>query len=185
MVGFMSAKNGIPKITREGNQSNTTYVYPWLISTIAMSKATILKSTSMHLLLCNTYLSTSWTTSLQAYIPSYVPCFYTSCTNYDEIKWCNAPKSNRAELGPMELATKCRGKRQKGVSVYQVTLDKVALGVVLHVVSNYIAVPAYAEFHVVACCMRSVASHAVLLMVGYYMTVTSCTMSCTILGMLL
>ena len=47
----------------------------------------------------------------------------------------NAPESNRAEIGPSELATKCRGKSKKGVSVCPVTLDRVALGVVVYVLS--------------------------------------------------
>ena len=66
MVGFVSAKYGIPKITGEGNQSNTTHVYACLPGTIAPSEATILKCTSICLLRCNTHPSTILTTSLQA-----------------------------------------------------------------------------------------------------------------------
>ena len=62
----------------------------------------------------------------------------------DEIKFCDAPESNRAEIGPSELAAKYRGKSKKGVSICPVTLDKVVLGGVLHVVRNCIAVSVYA-----------------------------------------
>ena len=48
---------------------------------------------------------------------------------------CDALESNMAKIGPIELATKCRGKSKKRVSVCWVTLDKVAVGLVLHVVS--------------------------------------------------
>ena len=98
---------------------------------------------------------------------------------------CDAPKSNRAEIGPIELATKCRGKSKKGVFVCLVTLDKVALGVVLHVVSYCVAVYAHAASCVVGCYTRVAAVYAALHMVEYYLTVTTCSMSRTMLGMLL
>ena len=85
----------------------------------------------------------------------------------------NAPESNTAEIGPIKLAAKCRGKSKKGVSVCLVTLGKVGLGVVLHVDSYCVAVSAHAASRVVGCCMRVAAAHAVLCMVGYYMTVTA------------
>ena len=97
---------------------------------------------------------------------------------------CNVPESNRAEIGPIELATKYRGNRKKGVSVRLVTLDKVALGGVLHVVRYCIAVSADSALHLVGCCMRVAAEHIVLCMVHYYITVTACATSCTMLGML-
>ena len=79
---------------------------------------------------------------------------------------CNAPESNRAEIGPSELATKYRGKSKKGVSVCLVTLDKVALGIVLHVVSYCVAVSAHAALCMVGCCTRIAAAHAVLIWLG-------------------
>ena len=103
----------------------------------------------------------------------------------DKIKLCNGPESNRAEIRPSELATKCRGKSKKGVSVCPVTLYKVVLGVVLHVLSYYVAVSACAAAHVVGCCMRGAAACVVLYVVHYYVTVTLLTMSCARLGMLL
>ena len=60
-------------------------------------------------------------------------------------------------------------KSKKGVSVYRVTLDKVVLGGVLHVVRYCVVVPAYAVLHVV----------------GYYVTVTAHAILHSILGMLL
>ena len=70
---------------------------------------------------------------------------------------CDAPESNWAEIDPIEQAAKFRGKSRKGVSVCPVTLDKVVLYGVLHVVRYCLAVSA----------------HAVLCMVGYYRTVTA------------
>ena len=96
----------------------------------------------------------------------------------------DAQESNRAEIGPFELATKCSCKSKKGVSVCPVTLDKIALGVVLRVVSYCVAVSAHAASHVVGWCMRVVAAHAALCMVGYSATVTACAISRTILGIL-
>ena len=66
MVGFVSAKNGIPRTIGEGNRSKTTHECAWLPGTIALSKATILKCTRTRLVLCNTYPSASYTASLQA-----------------------------------------------------------------------------------------------------------------------
>ena len=63
-------------------------------------------------------------------------------------------------------------------------LDKVTLGVVLHVVSTRVAVFAYAESCVVGCCTRVAPAHAVLCMVSNYVTVTERAMSYTTLGML-
>ena len=60
----------------------------------------------------------------------------------DKIKLCDAPESNRAEIGPSELATKYRGKSKKGVSVCPVTLDRVALGIEWYVLSCCVAVSA-------------------------------------------
>ena len=102
----------------------------------------------------------------------------------DEIKLCDAPESNRAEIGPNELATKCRGKSKKGVSVCPVILDRVALGEVLHMLIYCLAVSARAVSHVASCCTRVAAAHVALYVVGYYMTVTLLTMLCTRLGML-
>ena len=98
---------------------------------------------------------------------------------------CNAPNSNRAEIGPIDLATKCRGKSRKGVSVCPVTLDMVVLGVVLHVVCYCIAVSAHSASHMVGCCTRVAAAYAALCIVDYYATVTVCTILHTTLGMLL
>ena len=98
---------------------------------------------------------------------------------------CNALESNRAEISPSELATKFRGKSKKTVSVCLVTLDKVALGVVLHVVSYCVAVSAHAASCMVGCCTRVAAAHTALHVVGYYMTVTACAISHATLGMLL
>ena len=102
----------------------------------------------------------------------------------DKIKLCDAPVSSRAEIGPSELATKCRGKSKKKVSVCPVTLDKVALGGVLHVLSYCVAVAARAALHMVGCCMGVAVAHVVLYMVGYYASVTVPTMSHATLGML-
>ena len=66
----------------------------------------------------------------------------------------------------MNWQTKYGGKSKKGVSVCLVTLDRVALGVVLHVLSYCIAVSARAVAHVVGCCTRVAAAHTVLYMVG-------------------
>ena len=96
----------------------------------------------------------------------------------------HAPESNRAEIGPSELATKWSGKSKKGVSVCPVTLDRVALGIVWHVLSCCVAVSARAASHTVGCCTRVAAACAVLYVVGYYMTVTVVPRSCTRLGML-
>ena len=95
----------------------------------------------------------------------------------DKIKLCDATESNRADIGPSELATKCRGKRQKGVSVCPVTLDRVALGGVVHMLSYWVAVAARAASHMVGCCMGIAAACAALYMVGYYASVTVLTMS--------
>ena len=76
-----------------------------------------------------------------------------------------------------------QGQQQKrGLCPF--TLDKVALGVGLHIVSYCIAVSAHAASHVVGCCMRVAAAHAALCIVGYYEAVTACVMLCAILGML-
>ena len=98
---------------------------------------------------------------------------------------CYAPESNRAEIGPIELAAKYRGKSTKGVSIYLVSLDKVALGIVLHVGSYCMELSAHAALYMVGCCMRVAAAHTVLHMVGYYTTVIACVMSHAALGMLL
>ena len=103
----------------------------------------------------------------------------------DKIKLCNAPESNRAEIGPSELATKCRGKSKKRVSICPVTLDRVTLGVVLHMLSYCIAVAARAASRMVGCCTGVAAARAALYMVGYYASVTKATMSHAMLGMLL
>ena len=87
----------------------------------------------------------------------------------DEIELCDAPESNRAEIGPSELATKFRGKNKKGDSVFPVTLDRVALGRVLHVLSYCVAV----------------AARAALYVVGYYASVIVLTIPHAMLGMLL
>ena len=80
----------------------------------------------------------------------------------DEIKLCDAPEYNRAEIGPSELATKSRGKSKKGVSVCPVALDRVALGVVLHVLYYCVAVSAYVVSCMVGCCTGVAAAHAAL-----------------------
>ena len=59
MVGFVLAKNGIPRTTGEGNQSKTTHECAFLPGIIAPSKATILKCTRTRLVLRNTYPSAS------------------------------------------------------------------------------------------------------------------------------
>ena len=69
----------------------------------------------------------------------------------NKIKLYNAPESNRAKIGPSELATKCRGKSKKGVSICPVTLDRVVLGVLLHVLSYFVAVSARAVACMVGC----------------------------------
>ena len=102
----------------------------------------------------------------------------------NEIKLWDAPESNRAEIGFSELATKYRGKSKKGVSVCPVTLDRVALGGVLHVLSYCVAVAARAALHMVGCYMGVAAACAALYIVGYYASVTVLTMSHAMLGML-
>ena len=102
----------------------------------------------------------------------------------DKIKLCDALEFNRAEIGPSELATKYRGKSKKGVSGCPVTLDRVALGGVVHVLSYWVAVAARAASCMVCCCMGVAAAHAVLYVVGYYASVTVLTMSHAKLGML-
>ena len=87
-------------------------------------------------------------------------------------------------MGLIELDTKFRGKSKKVVSVYPTTLDKVALGVVLHVVSNCVAVSAHTASHMIDCCMKIAAAQAALCIAGYYATVTAHAMSRTILGMM-
>ena len=81
---------------------------------------------------------------------------------------CNGAESSRAEISPIELAIKFKGKSKIGVSVCLVTLEKVALGGVLHVIRYCIAVFA----------------HAALYVIGYYMTVTACAILQATLGML-
>ena len=103
----------------------------------------------------------------------------------DEIKLCDAPESNRAEIGPSELATKCRGKNKKGVSVCPVTLDRVALGRVLHMLSYCVAIAACAASCMVGCCTGVAAARAALYVVVYYASVTVLTMPHAMLGMLL
>ena len=103
----------------------------------------------------------------------------------DEIKLCDAPESSRAEIGPSELATKWSGKSKKGVSVCPVTLDRLALGIVLHELSCCSAVAARAASHMVGCCTGVAATCAVLYVVGYYTSVTVSTMLHAMLGMLL
>ena len=73
---------------------------------------------------------------------------------------------------------------KKGVSVCLVTLDKVALSVVLHMVSYSVAVSAHASSGIVGCCTRVAAAHAALCVVGYYATVIACAISHAMLGML-
>ena len=102
----------------------------------------------------------------------------------DEIKLCDAPEFNRAEIGPSELATKCRGKSKKGVSVCPVTLDRVALGGVLHMLSYWLAVAGRVASCMVGCCMGVAAACAALYVVGYYTSVTVLAMSHAKLGML-
>ena len=63
-------------------------------------------------------------------------------------------------------------------------MDKVALSVVLHVLSNCIAGSAHAALYVVGCCMRVAAAHIVLCVVSYYVLVTAYAMLHTTLGML-
>ena len=121
---------------------------------------------------------------MQAYITSCIPYSCNSCTNSDEIRLCDAPESNRSEIGPIELATECSGKSKKGVTVCPVTLDKVALDLVLHMVSYCVAVSAHTALCVVGCYMRVPAAHAALCMVGYYMTVLVYTISHATLVML-
>ena len=96
-----------------------------------------------------------------------------------------ALESNSAEMGPIELAIKYRGKSKKGFSVCPVTLDKVALGIVLHVVSYCVAVFVHVASPMVGCCMGVAAAYAVLHMVGYYIMITTRVKSCPMLGMLL
>ena len=84
----------------------------------------------------------------------------------DEKKLCDTPESNRAEIGPSKLARKCKGKSKKGVSVCPVTLDRVALGGVLHVLSYCVAVAARAASRMVGCCTGVVAACTALYMVG-------------------
>ena len=103
----------------------------------------------------------------------------------DEIKLCNAPESNRAEIGPSELATKCRGKSKKRISVCPVTLDRVALGGMLHMLSYCVAVAAHAASCMVGCYTGVAAAHTALYVVGYYAPVTVLTISHAMVGMLL
>ena len=102
----------------------------------------------------------------------------------DEKKLCDAPETNRAEIGPNELVTKRRGKSKKGVSVCPVILDRVALGGVLHVLSYWVAVAAHAASCMVGCCTGVVAARAALYVMGNYASVTIVTMSHITLGML-
>ena len=102
----------------------------------------------------------------------------------DEIELRNIPESNRDVIGPNELATKYRGKSEKWVSVCPVTLDRVALGGVLHMLSYCVAVATCAASHMVGCCMGVAAARAVLYVVGYYASVTLSTMLHATLGML-
>ena len=102
----------------------------------------------------------------------------------DEVKLCDEPESSMAEIGPSELATKYRGNSKKGVAVCPVTLDRVALGVVLHVLSYCVVVAARAASHMVGYCTGTAAARAVLYVVGYYVSVTLSTMSHTTLDML-
>ena len=101
-----------------------------------------------------------------------------------KVKFCDAPESNRAEIGPSELATKCRGKSKKGVSVCPATLDRVSLGVVLHILSYCVAVSARAVARMVGYFTRVAAACTALYIVGYYMKVTLLTMLHARLGML-
>ena len=101
------------------------------------------------------------------------------------MKLCNALESNRAEVGPIERATKRSSKSKTGVSVCPVTLDRVTLGVVLHVLSYCVEVSACAVSCMVSCCMGLAAACAALYVVGYYVTVTKLTMSYARLGILL
>ena len=94
-----------------------------------------------------------------------------------------APES-RAKIGPSELATKCKGKNKKGVSVCLVTLYRIALGVVLHMLRYCVAVSALAVSHMVGYCMGVAVACAAPYVVGYYVTVTACSMSNAMLGML-
>ena len=103
----------------------------------------------------------------------------------EEIKLWDAPESNRAEIGPSELAIKWRGNSKKGVSVCPVTLDRVALGIGWHILSFCVAVSARVASRMVGCCSKVAAACAVLYVVGYYVTVTEVPRSRTSLGMLL
>ena len=103
----------------------------------------------------------------------------------DEVKLCDAPESNRAEIGPSELATKRRCKSKIGVSVCLVTLDRVALGGALHMLSYCVVVSACAVSCMVGCCTGVAAACAALYIVGYYASVTVLTISHATLGMLL
>ena len=94
---------------------------------------------------------------------------------------CNKLESNRAEIDPSELATKCRAKSKKGVSIWLVTLDKVTLGGVFHVVRYCVAVSAHVASCVANSCTWVEAAHAALCMMGFCVTVTKRA----ILGMLL
>ena len=98
---------------------------------------------------------------------------------------CDAPESNRAEIGSSELATKWSGKSKMGVSVCPVTLNRIALGIEWHVLSCCVAVSACAASHMVGCCMREAAACAALYDVGYYVTVTVVPRLHSRLGMLL
>ena len=102
----------------------------------------------------------------------------------DKIKLCDAAESNRAEIGSSELATKCKGKSKKGVSVCPVTLDRVTLGGVLHVLSFCVAIAVRAASCMVVCCTGVAAARAVLYMIGYYASVTILTILHVTLGML-
>ena len=63
-------------------------------------------------------------------------------------------------------------------------MDRVALGLVLHMLSYCVAVAVRAASHMVGCCMGVAAICAVLYMLGYYASVTVSTMSHTTLAML-
>ena len=82
------------------------------------------------------------------------------------------------------MSTKYRGKSKQGVSVCPVTLDRVTLGGVLHVLSDCIAVAAYAASCIVGCCTGVAVACTALYMVGYCASVTILTMSHAMLGML-
>ena len=70
MVGFVSAKNSVPRTTGEGNRSKTTHEYACLPGTIALSKATILKHTRMCLVLELSFLQHASTLSFDPALSS-------------------------------------------------------------------------------------------------------------------